>query len=90
MSLPLDTVDILSTVYRPRRTAHLSVSPTEWGNGCKGKGVVFHFWLNQTQKPGFDASHLLCAIIITITRQVAVKLHGVFVPHWESPACTPE
>ncbi len=90
MSISLDTVDIFSTVYRPRRTAHLSVSLAKQGNDYNGNRVVFHFWLCLTQEPSFNASHLLCAIAIIIKRQAAVKLHGVFVPHWESPACSPE
>ncbi len=39
---------------------------------------------------GYNVSHLLCATIITIQPQTAVKLHGVFASRWKSLAYSPK
>ena len=89
LSRPLGALVIFSRACRPSRTAHL---PVFW-NSCPSKRysyrrAVLHCRLRSPRRDCFKGSRLRSASIAVPQRQAAVKLHGVFSPRRESPACS--
>ncbi len=52
--------------------------------------MVLQFRLHATQELRFEGSHLRSATETISQQQAVVKLHGVFVSHWKTPAYSPE